>query len=331
LLVLLVGAALSIAAHRARGDEEGVLRMATMAPAGTAWARELNAFARDIEEQSHGSARIKWYFGGIAGDEMQMGERLRRGQLDGVASGGPLCEQLAPSMRALRVLGLLTSQAEARFVIGRLWPIFEREFKSRGYAGLAITTIGPHILFSRSKILSMTDLRRSRYWVWDRDDVLRGELTALGVATVPLPLDAAARAYEQGRVDGFFAPASVALAFQWSAYARFVTDLRVDYITACVLVADRALDPLPVAARDAIRAAAAKLAIQFSDIGMRQDRELLGSLFARQGVVTIPVAPAFFSEFSQLARGVRDRLDARLVSPEMLMRVLGILADYRAQ
>jgi len=138
------------------------------------------------------------------------------------------------------------------------------------------------------------------------------------------------RAYDEGRVDGFIAPASVALAFQWSALARYVTDLRLDYITACVVVADRAFDPLSPRARDVIRSASGKLAVRFSDIGVEQDAMLLHGLFSKQGVTTVPVDPRLATEFFELARATREKLDPHLVSSSLLARVLGILADFRA-
>ena len=73
--------------------------MGTPAPEGTAWAREGHSFERDIAELTHGQVRMKWYLGGIAGDELQMLDRVRRDQLDGVASAGMLCHRLSPSMR----------------------------------------------------------------------------------------------------------------------------------------------------------------------------------------------------------------------------------------
>ncbi len=310
--------------------DEVTLRMGTMAPDGTAWARELKAFARQVESGTSGQVRIKWYFGGISGDEPAMGDRIRRGQLDGAASGGPLCETLAPSMRVMRVVGLLTTEREAAYVAGRLWSIFEAEFHKSGIVGLGTTTLGPHILFSRRPIRSMGDLRKTRFWVWDRDDVLRAELASFGVDMVALPVGDAYRAYDEGRVDGFIAPASVALAFQWSALARYVTDLRLDYITACLIVADRAFDPLPQASRDVIRSAGGKLTQRFADIGVQQDAMLLGGLFSKQGVTTVPVDPRLATEFFELARSTREKLDRNLVPAPLLSRVLGILADFRA-
>ena len=67
-----------------------VVRMATPAPEGTGWAREIHAISREVEAATHDGVKLKWYLGGIAGDELQMGERVRRDQLDGVGSGGML-------------------------------------------------------------------------------------------------------------------------------------------------------------------------------------------------------------------------------------------------
>ena len=313
----------------ARADEV-TLRMGTMAPDGTAWARELNAFAREVDTRTSGQVHIKWYFGGISGDEPTMGDRIRRGQLDGAASGGPLCEALAPSMRVMRVVGLLTTPEEAAFVASRLWTVFQGELHENGMVGLGTATLGPHILFSRRPIRSLSDFRHTRFWVWDRDDVLRAELATFGADLLALPVGEAYRAYDEHRVDGFIAPASVALAFQWSALARYVTDLRLDYITACLVVADRAFDPLSPADREVIRSAGGKLTARFADIGTQQDKLLLGGLFKKQGVTTVPVDPRLATEFFELARATRERLDPRLVLPSLLSRGLGILADVRA-
>jgi TRAP-type C4-dicarboxylate transport system substrate-binding protein len=320
---------LALPATAARADEV-TLRLGTMAPDGTSWARELNAFARDVELRTKGQVHIKFYFGGITGDEPGMGQRIRRGQLDGAASGGPLCESLAPSMRVMRVVGLLTTQSEATYVASRLWPVLEGEMHKNGMVGLGTSTLGPHIIFSRTPIRSMAELRKTRFWIWDRDDVLRYELEKLGANVLALPVADALRAYDEHQIDGFIAPASVALAFQWSAATRYVTDLRLDYITACMVIADRAFDPLPSPVRDVIRSAGARLAVRFADLGRQQDAMLLNGLFRKQGLTTVPVDPRFASEFFELARATREKIDPRLVPAQLLARVLGILADYRA-
>lgn len=78
---------------------EGVrtLRIATVAPEGTAWAHEMTAWTREIESATNGAVKLKMYFGGIAGGELDVLERIKRHQLDGAISGGMICSRLGPS------------------------------------------------------------------------------------------------------------------------------------------------------------------------------------------------------------------------------------------
>src|SRR5437764_9262847 len=123
------------------------LRFATAAPDGTAWARVFRAMARDIETESKGEILSKWYFGGIAGDEITSLDRLQRGQLDGIMSGGPGCIRMSPSMRALRLLGLFQSRDESAYALGRLRPVIDAEFAERGMRHIGSVGLGSDMVF----------------------------------------------------------------------------------------------------------------------------------------------------------------------------------------
>jgi TRAP-type C4-dicarboxylate transport system substrate-binding protein len=110
--------ALVVATASARA-EPVTLRLGTVAPRGSGWAHEFVAFARYVEAEAKGALRIKVYFDGVAGDELTMGERVKKGQLDGVASGQFLCQAMAPSLRVLRIPGVFQSRDEARDVVTR--------------------------------------------------------------------------------------------------------------------------------------------------------------------------------------------------------------------
>jgi TRAP-type C4-dicarboxylate transport system substrate-binding protein len=228
-------------------------------------------------------------------------------------------------------MGLIGSPAEAGFLISSLRTTLHDEYQQAGMTFLAAAPIGPHVVFSRSPVRSLEELRKGRYWSWVRDDVLLRELRELGVTVVPLELDGAAAAYDEGRVDGFIAPANVALAFQWTAQVRYVTDLHFDILNACLFVTNRAFDPLPHSAKLAIRTAAAKLALRFYDLGVQQDAALLGGLFQRQGLTVSPLSRTFRAEFHEQAEAVRAHLSPGLVPPKLLARVIGLLADRRAE
>jgi TRAP-type transport system periplasmic protein len=326
----LVAAAMVLAATTTATAEPIVLRMATPAPEGTAWAREGHSFERDIAELTHDQVHMKWYLGGIAGNEMMMLDRIKREQLDGIASGGVLCQKLAPTMRAMRIVGLFQSRDESSYVVGRLKEALDAEFLRAGFVNLGEYGVGPDVIFSRTPVASMADLKQTKLWIWDLDDVYRETLNAMGLSVVPRPLEKAGLAYDHGELDGFFAVPSAALAFQWSAEAHYFTDLRASFLRGCLLISSRAYDQLPVEGQQAVRKAAARTVARLEEIGREQDEALLSKLFEKQGLKRVPVTQAFRGEFYSAAQAAREQLPEKLVPQALIQRVLGLLADYRA-
>ncbi|MCU1276867.1 MAG: TRAP-type C4-dicarboxylate transport system, substrate-binding protein [bacterium] len=330
-----VSCALSLAlvsslAASAQAAPAHVLRFATIAPDGTEWARLSRSFAREIEQETHGSVQVKWYFGGIAGDEKEMIARIRRGQLDGVASGGMTCQRLAPTMKVIRIVGLFQSREEALYVLGRLKPRLDREFAAGGFTNLGEAGFGSDIVFSRTPVRTLDDLRRARLWVWDVDDVYNAELPALGLHATPLPIDQALPAFDAGKIDGFISVAMAALAYQWSTRAHYFTELRVGYLMGCMVVAQTAFDPLSGEEQQAVHGAAARLMRHMEDMGESQDAALLGSLFEKQGMYRVEVSKSFRVEFLDAARAARLKLGTSLTSQALLDEINGWLADYRS-
>ena len=327
--VLFSAAALSLFAVRAAA-EPVTLRFATIAPEGTGWAREFKAFARDAEAFSNGQLHMKWYFSGIAGDESVVPERIRRGLLDAEAASVS-CATIAPSLRVMRVIGMFRRRDETHAIIARLRPKLDAEFRKAGYVALAITWFGSDIALSREPIRTMADLQRARLWIWNLDPVWTSEMKMLGMHPVALPVDEAGRAYDEGRIDGFLALPSAALAYQWSARARYVSDLAIASLPGCVIISAAAFESLPFESQRALRDAAAKATLRMEDINSTQEDALLGGLFERQGAHLVPANPAFRAGFLDAARTARESLAESIVPKALITQVLGWLSDYRAE
>jgi TRAP-type transport system periplasmic protein len=308
-----------------------VLRFATIAPDGTEWARLSRSFSREVEQATEGNVVVKWYFGGIAGDEQGMIDRVRRGQLDGVASGGMMCQRLAPSMRVMRIVGLFQSRDEALYVLGRLKPRLDREFAASGFANLGEAGFGSDVLFSREPVRTFADLKRLKLWVWNLDDVFRSEAPAIGLNVLPMSVESALGSYERGEIDGMIGIPTAALAYQWSTRARYVSDLRMGYLMGCLVVSNTSFDPLPVRDRQAVLQAAAKLMRQMEDMGEQQDAALLRTLFVRQGMKHVDPPQTLRTQFLEMARRARETLGPKLAEPALLNEVTTWLADYRSE
>lgn len=328
----LVVALALVAAGAARADDAGaapiVLRMAAIAPDGTAWAREMKAMSREVEEQSNGRIRIKWIFGSIAGDELTALQRVKAGQLDGEA-GALFCTKVAPSLLVTRIPGLFRRGAEGIAILARLRPTVEAEARANGFVALAEGGFGIDVLFTRKPVKSVDDLRATRLWVWSLDTIWNPMLKELGGKPIPADVPDAARAYDDARTDGFIAVPSAALAYQWSTQARYFTPLPMAFLPGCVVMSNRSFDALSHADQQLIKTTTARFMLRFNELGRQQEEQLLGGLLERQGLTRVPASDALVESYFREAAAARGRLGEKLVPAVMLTKVLGWLDEAR--
>jgi TRAP-type C4-dicarboxylate transport system substrate-binding protein len=311
-------------------EPKHVLRFATVAPDGSAWAREFKAFARDIELGTNGEVRVKWYLDAIAGDEVEQRDRIERGQLDG-AGFGILCERLSPTLRVTRLPGIFQDLDEAAAVINSMQRQLEEEAHQSGYTLLANTGLGPDLVLSKTPVHDLEDLKKLKLWRWDLDEVGIATSTQMGLHIVATPVSDAAAALDQKKIDGFIGIPAAFVAFQWSARASYLLDLRYNYLWGCLVVTDRALATLSTEQRTVVRDAGARLQQRYQEISRRMDEALLGGAFQKQGVHVEPPGPAFRAEYFAASRAAREKIAPKFVKKEIVDRVLQMLADYRAE
>ena len=326
-----IAALLALTAASALGAEPRELKLATITPDGTYWSRELRATARAIEEGTDGAVRVKLYFGAVAGDEREVAARIAKGQLDAVGSAGVMCDAVSPTLRAIAIPGLFATRAEAVAVSQKLRPAMDDEAQKAGFALLGVATLGQDVLFTRKPVRSLAELRALKLWRWDGDDAGIATARAMGLDVVPTPVHQAMAAIEAGRLDGFMAIPSAALAFQWSTRTRYLTSLRSGHLNGCILVANRAFDRLSIEHQQVVRAAVAKLAVRFEEISAREDEELVGQLFARQGLEVAAPSAAFRADFFAAADKARAALSDAIVPRAVVERVQKALAEVRAR
>jgi TRAP-type transport system periplasmic protein len=312
-------------------DEPAVLRFASIAPDGSILAQEIKRWGQDLDATTGGRLKIKWYFNGVAGDELEQGDRMMKGQLDGSAGGQMFCNRVIPSMRVTRLPGVFQSREEAADAINRLSTSMVKEAHDHGFVLLNTVSLGPDVIFTRTPVHDLNELRKVKLWRWDLDEVGIATSREMGLQIAPLPVGDAARAYDEGHVDGFLAIPLAALAFQWSSRARYVTDLRGSYLWSCLVMTERSLQRLPTQYQDSVRVAASRARERFEEMGRRTDEALLGGLFAKQGAMSVPVSESFHAEYTAAARAARNKVADRFVPKELVDRVLQMLADYRLE
>jgi TRAP-type C4-dicarboxylate transport system substrate-binding protein len=302
------------------------LRLATLAPEGTPIGNELKSFAMQVETVTKGEVKIRWVFDAVAGDEPQAAERMERGQLDGMGSAGPLCEELSPTYRALRLIGLFRTREEAAWVAGQLRPELTAEMDQRGYVHLAEDVLGPILLFTKEPVTTLAQLKGKLIWTGVVENTQERQLAAMGVNTMRARLDEAEKAF--ARMDGFLSVPAGVLAFQWWKPARYVSELPVDWLTGCMVLKRSVFDRLSLERQQLLRSSAARLHQALAEKLKQQDELLLSTVLEKQGVVKVPASEAMRREVAEAARATWS--EKAKVAPAAVARVEKLLASYRA-
>jgi len=85
LSLFLTGAPLLVSAQQV------VLKMGTLAPEGTAWAKAFRDIGREVEQKTNKQVSLRLFPGGVLGDEEDMLRKVKVGQIQGaLLTGGGL-------------------------------------------------------------------------------------------------------------------------------------------------------------------------------------------------------------------------------------------------
>ena len=96
------------------------LKIATVTPEGSQWMTDMRAGAKEIKERTEGRVQIKYYGGGVMGNDQKVLSRIRIGSLQG---GAFTPSALAVQYSDLNLYGLpmvFDSEEEAAFVRARM-------------------------------------------------------------------------------------------------------------------------------------------------------------------------------------------------------------------
>jgi TRAP-type C4-dicarboxylate transport system substrate-binding protein len=327
-VVVLLALLASLADSRPSRAEKVRIRIASIAPQGSIFANEAKAASRELEAATNGSVELKWYFGGIFGDDLEALEKVRGGQLEGVASA-TLCHRLAPSMRVLRMIGLVQSLDEADVVISRLRKQADSEYADTGFVDIGTVPFGSDIILSRTPLGSLPELRARKLWVWSLEKTFAHDAVQVGIPALAMPVGEATRAYDDKRVDGFIGSPALFVGYQWSARTHYFTPVKMAVVPLCVLVAQRAFDLLDDGQQRALRSTAARAMARVAKASRKMEEDLLTEDLEKQGLKRVEVTNDFRLELFEEARlaHAREGVETR----ELVGQVRKWLEDARAQ
>lgn len=331
-LVRLVGAVAGAlvalgAAQAAQADE---WRIATLAPEGSAWMKILGRGAEEVSKATGGRVSIKYYAGGVQGDEKDVVAKMQLGQLDGGAFTSVGMSLIDESVRVLELPMMFKSVEELDYVRKKMWPTFQARFAKKGYHLGEPGDVGFLYFYSNNEVKALADLGKAKVWLWGEDKLQKTMYKKLAVNGVPMGVPDVMPALNTGRINAFIASPLAAVALQWYTKAKFTTTMPMAYGIGATVIRKQAWDKL--SAEDQ-KAAEKVLKLQGSKLRstVRKDNLRAFKAITRGGIRVVETPAAMVADFEKKAKEVWSEQAGKMYSKEDLDKVLKYRDEYRAK
>ncbi|MEJ2686876.1 MAG: TRAP transporter substrate-binding protein DctP [Gammaproteobacteria bacterium] len=326
--VLVVGLAFSTAPASAATSY--TLKFATLAPAGSTWMNLLAAWGKEVKARSHGRLVFKFYPGGVQGDETDVLQKIRFGQLQGAAFTGYGIGHIYSPARVLEVPFLFRNYGEIDYVRHHLMPSFRRGFKQHGFRLLGWMEVGFVHFFSKQPIRSLDDLKKRRIWLWQGDPLGQAFFDASDLAPVPLSITDVFTSLSTGLIDTVYCTPLAAIALQWFTQVSYMTRLPMADGIGALVVSNRFFDRLPPDLQKLLQSTGRETGHKLIEATRKDNRKSL-KVLQRQGIKF--TLPADHVDPKTLYK-IRDKAAATLMASGYIpkaefQRTKKLLAKYR--
>lgn len=307
------------------------LRLATLAPRGSSWMRVFNAWDRTLQQRTGKMLRLRFYPGGVQGDERDVVRKMGNGQLDGGAITSVGLGQIVRPVLVLQVPGLFSRYEQLDHVRDRLRQELEAQFESAHYKLLGWGDVGMARIFSAHQIQHPTDFRQARPWVWRDDPIAAAFFEVIGASPVRLGVPEVYPSLQTHTIDAVTASAIAASQLQWAAPPtgplQFVTQESDTVLVGATVIRMSAYTSLSPALQTALTETATQAHTTLVRVIRQEDERAFASLRSKGMHVTSLASTQ--AEWQRAAQQTRQRLVGRLYPAELLRRVEALAAEAR--
>lgn len=313
--------------NSANGQE---IKVATVAPDGSGWMREMRTGADTIHERTNGRVTIKFYPGGVMGSDSQVLRKIRVGQLQGGAfTSGGIGERYA-GLNLYGIPLLFHSLDEVDYVRARLDADLEAGLREAGFTSFGFVEGGFAQFMANEPISNVDDMRRRKVWSPEGDPIGFRALEVMGLSPVALPPTDVLTGLQTGLLDVVAASPVVALVLQWHTKVKYVTDLPIAYSIGVFAIDNRVFDSLLRADQALVRNVMSGVMSRL-DAQTRIDNREAETVLWDSGLELVPVRSEQVSGWRNTIEGLYPELgNRRDIDADILDKILALLEEYRA-
>jgi TRAP-type C4-dicarboxylate transport system substrate-binding protein len=313
----------------APGTFAQTFKIATIAPEGSSWMKDMKSGAKAIQENTDGRVKFKFYGGGVQGNDKQVQRKMRTGQLQGGAFTSGALNKFQKDADLFSMPMLFNSIDEARFVRSEMDAEVRQRLEDAGYINFGFAGGGFAYMMSNKPLETLSDMKGQKVWIPEGDPIGFAALRALGVAPVIMPVTDVMTGLQTDLLDSVAVPPVGAVVFQWFTRLKYITELPIAYVYASLLIDKRAFLKLSEGDQAVVREVMEGIYRKFDRYGVTDNREALQALLDN-GLEMVSPNEVEVSEWRAIVNDSHRQMAVDgTFDIELLDRVQELIDDYR--
>ena len=305
------------------------LKIATVTPEGSQWMKDMRAGAAEIKEKTNGRVQIKYYGGGIMGNDTKVLGRIRIGALQGGAFTPSALGNYYADLNLYGLPLIFNSEDEAAYVRERLDDRLQKGLEEAGFVSFGFAAGGFAIIMSNTPVSSLEDLKGKRVWVPEGDKISYASMEALSLSPVTLPLTDVLTGLQTGLIDIVAMSPIGALVLQWHTKIKFITELPLVYTLGFMAVEKKAFDRLSPADQAIVNEVMSRTYENFDHANLIDNQDARDALL-NTGIETVPFDEAELGRIRAVLHESNRQLGERgEFTLALYDEILGFVDEYR--
>lgn len=224
--------------------QAATLKIATVAPEGTVWMKEMREAGTNIKTRTAARVDVKYFPGGVMGNDAAVLRKMKLGQLQG---GAFTAGELSPVYADAQIYSLpflFTTLDEVAYVRKTVDPMLREGFRKAGLEAVGLSGGGFAYLMSTKQVRSKDELRATKVWSPQNDKIAQVAFEKAGVPVISLPIGDVYTSLQTGLLETVGITTSGAIAFQWHTKVKHVVDLPLSYVVGVLALDSKAYGKL---------------------------------------------------------------------------------------
>jgi len=301
------------------------LKLATIAPEGSPWMAVMRTGADEIRQRTAGRVELKFYGGGVMGNEKSVFRKMRAGQLHGGAFSSTALTEVYPDLKLRALPMVLRDYSDYDAMAVALDGQFRQGLEDAGFVNFGFAEAGISLPMGTVPVRSLEDLDGQKMWVPEGDTVSYAIMQALGLAPIPLPLTDVMTGLQTGLINVIGGSASGAIAFQWYTEVHYISQVPLAFLFSSLVIDRQTFQSLQPSDRQVVREVMEKTYQDFNH-DARQDNQAAFEALTRQGLEVVEPPATEIERWRQRAWSVigqmAERGDFSLEMYQQLMQIL---------